>query len=327
MVARRCAEVDGDSVGASRGRRPVAHPRRRHRGSQSRRRDHRARSERASARMMRCRQVPDFRSARGGQADAKLSIGADPRAEPGRLSPDAPLSLTLVADLASLAMLQPFAGTTAVVDGASASRSRSAWNDARRTGLGHRAGNGSSDRRRTLRPSLQERTRESAHRESPRHARGARVFRRRRRVSRDRNARSRERDDRHRRRCERHLACGKIPHLQPAGLQSRGHRQRRARARQRQGIANRFAQGRRRPPRLYLRSGRDARRRRRRQRLAGTLARPVALGGHSARDRRQPRFRRSSDLRRTRARHRLARQHPRAQRPTRDSPAGDRSTR
>ena len=58
-----------------------------------------------------------FRSARGGSADATLSIDAEPSAPPGRLSPTAPLALTLVADLTSLAILQPWAGTTAVVDG------------------------------------------------------------------------------------------------------------------------------------------------------------------------------------------------------------------
>ena len=58
-----------------------------------------------------------FRSERGGTADATLSIGADPAAPPGRFSPTAPLALTLVADLASLQLLQPWAGTTAVVDG------------------------------------------------------------------------------------------------------------------------------------------------------------------------------------------------------------------
>jgi translocation and assembly module TamB len=58
-----------------------------------------------------------FRSTRGGTADATLSIDADPAAPPGRFSPTAPLSLTLVADLASLQPLQPFAGTAAVIDG------------------------------------------------------------------------------------------------------------------------------------------------------------------------------------------------------------------
>jgi translocation and assembly module TamB len=58
-----------------------------------------------------------FRSARGGNADATLAIDADPNAPPGRLSPAAPLALTLVADLTSLAILQPWTGTTAVVDG------------------------------------------------------------------------------------------------------------------------------------------------------------------------------------------------------------------
>jgi translocation and assembly module TamB len=58
-----------------------------------------------------------FRSARGGSADATLSIGAVADAPPGRLSPDAPLALTLVADLASMELLQPWAGTTALVNG------------------------------------------------------------------------------------------------------------------------------------------------------------------------------------------------------------------
>ncbi len=42
---------------------------------------------------------------------------SDPDAAPGRISPAAPLALTLVADLPSLAVLQPWAGTTAVIDG------------------------------------------------------------------------------------------------------------------------------------------------------------------------------------------------------------------
>ncbi len=58
-----------------------------------------------------------FRSERGGVADATVAIGADPAAVPGQISTAAPLSLTLVADLPSLAVLQPWAGTTAVVDG------------------------------------------------------------------------------------------------------------------------------------------------------------------------------------------------------------------
>ena len=58
-----------------------------------------------------------FRSTRGGSADATLKIDADANAPPGRISPDAPLTLTLVADLTSLELLQPWAGTTALVDG------------------------------------------------------------------------------------------------------------------------------------------------------------------------------------------------------------------
>jgi translocation and assembly module TamB len=58
-----------------------------------------------------------FRSARGGSADATVAIGVDPGAPAGRVSPGAPLEMTLVADLPSLAVLQPWAGTTAVIDG------------------------------------------------------------------------------------------------------------------------------------------------------------------------------------------------------------------
>ena len=58
-----------------------------------------------------------YRSARGGTADATLTLGVHPDAAPGRISPAAPLALTLVADLPSLAVLQPWAGTTAVIDG------------------------------------------------------------------------------------------------------------------------------------------------------------------------------------------------------------------
>ena len=58
-----------------------------------------------------------FRSTRGGTADATLSVDAVPNAPPGRLSPAAPLSMKVVADLASLQPLQPFVGTAAVVDG------------------------------------------------------------------------------------------------------------------------------------------------------------------------------------------------------------------
>ena len=58
-----------------------------------------------------------YRSARGGTVDATATLGVDPNAEPGRLSPGAPLALTLVADLPSLTVLQPLAGTTAVIDG------------------------------------------------------------------------------------------------------------------------------------------------------------------------------------------------------------------
>ncbi|HET7097887.1 MAG TPA: translocation/assembly module TamB domain-containing protein, partial [Casimicrobiaceae bacterium] len=58
-----------------------------------------------------------IRSQRGLNADARLSIGTVPDAPPGRLSRDAPLKLALNADLATLRVLQPWIGTTAVIDG------------------------------------------------------------------------------------------------------------------------------------------------------------------------------------------------------------------
>jgi len=58
-----------------------------------------------------------YRAARAGSIDATVALGIDPDAPPGRISPRAPLALTLVADLSSLAVLQPWAGTTAVIDG------------------------------------------------------------------------------------------------------------------------------------------------------------------------------------------------------------------
>jgi translocation and assembly module TamB len=58
-----------------------------------------------------------FRSERGLNADAQLAIGVVPNAPPGHLSADAPLRFTLNADLATLRVLQPWVGTTAIVDG------------------------------------------------------------------------------------------------------------------------------------------------------------------------------------------------------------------
>jgi translocation and assembly module TamB len=58
-----------------------------------------------------------FRSTRAGTAEATLAIGALPGAQPGRWAPDAPLALSLRADLASLQLLQPWIGTAFVIDG------------------------------------------------------------------------------------------------------------------------------------------------------------------------------------------------------------------
>jgi translocation and assembly module TamB len=58
-----------------------------------------------------------FRSARSGNAQGTLSLGAVAGAPPGRLAPDAPLAFTLDAELATLTPLQPWLGTAAVVNG------------------------------------------------------------------------------------------------------------------------------------------------------------------------------------------------------------------
>ena len=59
----------------------------------------------------------DFNSARAGRAHGTLSLGALPSAPPGRLSRNAPLKFALDAELLSLTPLQPWLGTTAVVNG------------------------------------------------------------------------------------------------------------------------------------------------------------------------------------------------------------------
>jgi translocation and assembly module TamB len=56
-------------------------------------------------------------SARLGSASATLSLGSVAGASEGRISPDAPLALSLEADIASLRPLQPWLGTNAVLDG------------------------------------------------------------------------------------------------------------------------------------------------------------------------------------------------------------------
>ena len=56
-----------------------------------------------------------FRSARGGNADASATLAAG--REPGRIDVDAPFTASVTADLASLRPLQPWLGTLAVMDG------------------------------------------------------------------------------------------------------------------------------------------------------------------------------------------------------------------
>ena len=65
-----------------------------------------------------------MRATRAGNAEASVHVGSVAAAAPGTLSPQAPLSGTLRADLASLAPMQPFLGTQAVVGGRLSARLR-----------------------------------------------------------------------------------------------------------------------------------------------------------------------------------------------------------
>jgi translocation and assembly module TamB len=58
-----------------------------------------------------------FRSARSGNADGTVSLGSVAGGPPGRIAANAPLTLALNADLASLTPLQPWLGTAMVVNG------------------------------------------------------------------------------------------------------------------------------------------------------------------------------------------------------------------
>ncbi len=58
-----------------------------------------------------------YRSGRGGNGNLALTVDADARDTPGHIGRHAPLTLSLQADIASLQPLQPWLGTTAVIDG------------------------------------------------------------------------------------------------------------------------------------------------------------------------------------------------------------------
>ena len=58
-----------------------------------------------------------FASTRGGSANATLAVGAVAGAPAGRIAANAPLTLDATAELPTLVLLQPWIGTTAVVDG------------------------------------------------------------------------------------------------------------------------------------------------------------------------------------------------------------------
>jgi translocation and assembly module TamB len=61
--------------------------------------------------------VGTFRSARGGSVDLKGTIGMIASASRGQIARNAPLTLTVTADLPTLQLLQPWIGTTAAIDG------------------------------------------------------------------------------------------------------------------------------------------------------------------------------------------------------------------
>ena len=58
-----------------------------------------------------------FASTRGGSATAKVAIGAVAGAPAGRINASAPLAMSASVELPTLALLQPWIGTTAVIDG------------------------------------------------------------------------------------------------------------------------------------------------------------------------------------------------------------------
>ena len=58
-----------------------------------------------------------YHSARGGNGNLTLTVGEDARGAPGHVGRSAPLTLSLQAEIPSLQPLQPWLGTTAVIDG------------------------------------------------------------------------------------------------------------------------------------------------------------------------------------------------------------------
>ncbi len=58
-----------------------------------------------------------YGSARGGKGNLTFTVGEDAGAAPGHIGRNAPVTLSLQADLPSLQPLQPWLGTTAVIDG------------------------------------------------------------------------------------------------------------------------------------------------------------------------------------------------------------------
>ena len=117
VVVRRHAATQRDALGAPRRRRPVARRQRHHSGDESRRRHHGARSGRAR-RQRRHRSERDLSlDARRHRIRHACRSAPSPNAPAGRIAPDAPVVATIKAELTTLQLLQPWAGTTAVIDG------------------------------------------------------------------------------------------------------------------------------------------------------------------------------------------------------------------
>ena len=58
-----------------------------------------------------------YQSTRGGSGNLAFAVGEEPRGAPGRIGRNAPMTLSLQVEMQSLQPLQPWLGTTAVIDG------------------------------------------------------------------------------------------------------------------------------------------------------------------------------------------------------------------
>ena len=214
-----------------------------------------------------------FASTRGGSANARLAIGAVAGAPAGRIVAAAPLTLDATAELPTLALLQPWIGTTAVVDG----HARAEVTGRGTVGRMALAGTLRADALRVDAPQYGVHFTDGrliAHLSDGNVVldeivltAGAGQFRASGTVTSAMAADAANRGA-HR------LAREQFPPLQPAGPAPRGRRRRHGRGRQGQARPGRHAQGRRRTHRLRLGPRGNARRRRGREGLAAPDRRP-----------------------------------------------------